>query len=407
MGKNNRQRRQEKQRRHERRRAERAQAPGRAGGDRSGPSDRPPPSGPGRRGTGPSGPGGVRYRADEMPTAFLVNGAALALAEGDEERATGLLAQLPARADARRLTAQAVSSAVARLVEASWDMRLVANVVRRRLTARHTRIVTDGLDGADDVRPAVEVLGVLLRLPSLPPLPATTQVDEGQAKVLAKVRGLLAKAESTTFPQEAEALSAKAQELMARHAIDHALASAGARPEEPSGRRIPLQDPYADAKSLLLGAVARANRCQSIHVVQLAHATVLGFESDLMAVEVLFTSLLVQASRAMLAAGRDDPRSRQRGFRSSFLSAYATRIGQRLEDSTADQVADVDAGEGGRLLPVLAARRDAVEDAVDAMFGDGLVSRHTRISDPRGWVAGHAAADVADLAVGPEVRAAG
>ncbi|WP_017570470.1 DUF2786 domain-containing protein, partial [Nocardiopsis halotolerans] len=45
-------------------------------------------------------------------------------------------------------------------------------------------------------------------------------VDQGK---LARVRALLAKAESTEFPSEAEALSARAQELMARHSIDRAL----------------------------------------------------------------------------------------------------------------------------------------------------------------------------------------
>ena len=39
-------------------------------------------------------------------------------------------------------------------------------------------------------------------------------------KVLARVRALLAKAESTDFPDEAEVLSAKAQELISRYALD-------------------------------------------------------------------------------------------------------------------------------------------------------------------------------------------
>ena len=39
-------------------------------------------------------------------------------------------------------------------------------------------------------------------------------------KITERVRALLAKAESTTFPDEAEAFTAKAQELIAQHAID-------------------------------------------------------------------------------------------------------------------------------------------------------------------------------------------
>ncbi len=380
MGTNNRQRRQEKQRRRDRRRAERGQAP--------------------------TCPGGVRYRAEEMPTDLLVKVAAMAVEDEDQERASASLAAVMARPDARRSTAQVLDEMLGQLSDHGWETVLVANVVRRRLGGRHAKLIGGQLDGGDDVPPAIEVLAVLMRLPALPALPAPVKIDAAHARILAKVRGLLAKAESTTFPDEAEALSAKAQELMARHAIDQALASAASRIESPGGRRIPLDDPYADAKSLLLAAVARANRCQAVHVVGLAHSTVLGFESDLAAVEVLFTSLLVQANKAMLAAGRNDRRSRQRGFRSSFLSAYANRIGQRLEASTAAEVAGADADHDGRLLPVLTARTDVIDEAVSAMFGDRLTARETRISDHRGWVAGHAAADLATLAAGPEVHAA-
>ncbi len=380
MSKNNRQRRAEKHRRRDQRRADRSHAP--------------------------TGPGGTRYRIDEVPTDLLIRTAAVAMAHGEAALVQSVLSDLAARPDARRFTAQAMSDHLNELAEAGWDTRLVANLVRRRLSARHAKLVT-APDVSEGVGPVIEVLALMMGLPPLPALPSASVVDEAQAKVLAKVRGLLAKAESTTFPEEAEALSAKAQELMARYAIDHALAAAADAPEAPGGRHLPVEDPYADAKAMLVGSVSRANRCRSVHVVDLALVTLLGFEADLVAVELLFTSLLVQANRAMLAVGGDDRRARQRGFRSSFLSAYAVRIGQRLEASTSAQVAEADADEGGRLLPVLAARDDAVEDAVGALFGDRLVHRPATTRDPGGGVAGHAAADLADLAVGPGLRATG
>jgi hypothetical protein len=76
---------------------------------------------------------------------------------------------------------------------------------------------------------------------------------------------LLAKAESTEFPEEAEALSARAQELMAKHSIDHALlaAQSGNR-DKPAGRRLPVDNPYESPKATLLHAVAQANRCRSV-----------------------------------------------------------------------------------------------------------------------------------------------
>ena len=77
--------------------------------------------------------------------------------------------------------------------------------------------------------------------------------------VLEKVRALLAKAESSTFEAEAEALTAKAQELMARHRIERALVERrtnGAR-SQPIARRIQVDDPYSDPKALLLARSPR------------------------------------------------------------------------------------------------------------------------------------------------------
>ena len=117
------------------------------------------------------------------------------------------------------------------------------------------------------------------------------------------MRALLAKAESTSFPEEAEALTAKAQELMSRHAVDRALVDAAAAGATSAvGRRLGLDDPYAGAKSLLLSEVAEANGCRSVWSKDLGFATVFGQEADIDSVELLFTSLLGQATAAMTAA---------------------------------------------------------------------------------------------------------
>ncbi len=88
-----------------------------------------------------------------------------------------------------------------------------------------------------------------------------------EARYLHRVRSLLAKAESTTFEEEADALTAKAQQLMARHSITAALlASDGggaAGSGGPSARRVGIDDPYEAPKALLLSSVAGANRCRT------------------------------------------------------------------------------------------------------------------------------------------------
>jgi hypothetical protein len=224
--------------------------------------------------------------------------------------------------------------------------------------------------------------------------------------VLSKVRGLLAKAESTTFEAEAEALTAKAQELMAKYAIDQALLDqAGGGSATPEAEVIHIADPYASAKSILLHQVADANRCRSVWSQHAGTATVFGFAVDLAAVELLYTSLLVQATTAMVAAG---PQRDQRGkvttrsFRRAFLLSFAHRIGQRLRETTAATVREAATEHGTDLLPVLASRDELVEQAMVQAF-PALGRRRLTVTNADGWDAGRRAADAANLRPAPAV----
>jgi hypothetical protein len=282
---------------------------------------------------------------------------------------------------------------------------------------------------------AIETLRVLLHLPAMEkllPLPGTARAAAGAGgpargadgasdatadeRMLSRIRALLAKAESTEFAEEAEALSARAQELMAKYSIDHALLAARAGEKEiASGRRIAVDNPYESPKTTLLNVIAEANRCRAIWARDVGLVTVVGFPPDLDAVELLFTSLLVQADTAMLRAGgkRDEVgRSRTRAFRQSFLVSYAIRIGERLAEATTHAehaaMAEQEAGAaaegaaapatGTDLVPFLAARREAVDDTVDELFGGRLTrGRSARVTDAEGWASGRAAADMASL----------
>jgi Protein of unknown function (DUF2786) len=279
-------------------------------------------------------------------------------------------------------------------------------------------------DRAEWVRVAVETLSLLRRLPALPKLASgpgeaprsprggsdwsTAHSRGADPRILHRVAALLAKAESTTFPDEAEALTAKAQELVTRHAIDMAAVDAErGRGPEVAGRRIGIDDPYARARVTLLSEVAMANRCRAVWSQAFGFATVFGDEGDLDAVEMLFTSLLVQATRAMVADGPSGrgggpaAGSATRSFRQSFLVAYARRIGDRLRQASEAAVAEADAsgphaGDRGALLPVLARRADAAEAAASAAFPK-VKTFSTTARDPNGWAAGQHAADRADL----------
>jgi hypothetical protein len=281
-----------------------------------------------------------------------------------------------------------------------------------------------GVDSRGVLRIAFELLVLLHHLPELPkfcPPPSewgrSAAFDaalgwrhrngEVDVRYLERIRSLLAKAESTEFEEEAELFTAKAQELMTRHAIDAALLSAhaaGRRAGElPTGMRVGVEDPYAQAKAVLLARIADASRCRAVWSKEFGFSTVLGFESDLTSVELLYTSLLLQARRAMVRSGEMGKWARSRSFRQSFLVAYATRIGSRLAEVTETVLADAGEDQRNAFLPILAERTRLVDDLRDEAFGN-LEECGLSANDHLGWVAGTAAADAAEISRGPLVE---
>ncbi|MFF5774847.1 DUF2786 domain-containing protein [Streptomyces californicus] len=255
----------------------------------------------------------------------------------------------------------------------------------------------------------LELYRVLLRLPAIEPAgpPPGAAADPhrppaaDEPRMLTRIRALLAKAEATGFPEEAEALTTKAQELMARHTIDEALLAARTHSREtPGACRIGVEPPYEGAKAVLLDAVSSANRCRAVWNEDLGFSTVVGFEPDLDAVELLFTSLLVQGTTAMTrseAGQRAGGRKRTKTFRQAFWMGYAQRLGGRLAADahriTAEAETPADGGGGGGLLPVLAARDVAVADTAERMFPRTTTTRLRGVSDLDGWNHGTEAAD--------------
>ncbi|CAL9508339.1 hypothetical protein SUDANB1_03576 [Streptomyces sp. enrichment culture] len=315
-----------------------------------------------------------------------------------------------------------------------WQPADVVRIVRRELDDVHVLLVAaliraqapgDGPRGRrwnaqlaelpDDAPPrtdrfshataVLELYRLLLRLPALEALdeaPGPASKGAGtESRMLTRIRALLAKAEATGFPEEAEALSAKAQELMARHSVDEALLAARApSPDAPGACRIGVEPPYEQAKAVLLDAVAGANHCRAVWNEPLGFSTVVGFATDLETVELLYTSLLVQATTAMTraeAAQRAGGRKRTKTFRQSFLAAYAHRVGTRLAAAAEAQVTD-------DLLPVLASREVAVTGRLDRMFPETTTTRLRGVRDAAGWTEGAQAADRAQVRHRPPLR---
>ncbi len=328
---------------------------------------------------------------------------------------------------------------VAAVLRGGWLPSDLGEIVRRRLTARHLPPLAAFLAAEADRHPPDRVeagwradlaelgrpetldlksavglelafglcslLGLLPAVAQILPPPgsvAATRAPAGiDTKRLARVRALLAKAESTEYAEEAEALSAKAQELISRYALgrlaDQAEHESSDNPV--TVRRLWIDPPYLMAKAMLISAVADANRCRAVTSDQLGFTTVVGEPADLEAVDLMATSLLVQADTAMLAFGSQVDRtgtSRTKSFRRSFLIAYASRIGERLSEVTREAAEHI--GRPGQLLPVLRRQAERVEQACEQLF-PRLVSHETSITNGYGWAAGRAAADLALLDV--------
>lgn len=245
----------------------------------------------------------------------------------------------------------------------------------------------------------------------------TEPTSDTHRKILERVRALLAKAESTTFAEEAAALSAKAHELMAAHAIDMALIEEQQGRGEVMATTILIPAPYAKEKYLLLGSVARGNRCQAVLGVERdvfrdmvesgempdygdgRVATVVGYQSDLNNVEILFTSLLLQAVNSALAHGSIVApwgENRTRSFRRSFLISFAYTIGDRFEATKQRAAAEADSASSGNVLPVLASRAEKVEEAFAVRFPQ-TSTLSASMSNPEGYRAGRSAGRRANI----------
>ncbi|MGW5651269.1 DUF2786 domain-containing protein [Streptomyces humi] len=314
---------------------------------------------------------------------------------------------------------------VVRLVRRELDephLRLAAGLIRAQVSDDRPRgprwraqldTLPDGPARVGDrfshATAVLELYRLLLRLPALEPLDEPghrADAHRPESRMLTRIRALLAKAEATGFPEEAEALSAKAQELMARHSVDEALLAAGApAPDTPGACRIGVEPPYEQAKAVLLDAVATANHCRAVWNEPLAFSTVVGFEPDLESVELLYTSLLVQATHAMTkaeAAQRAGGRKRTKTFRQSFLAAYAHRVGDRL--AAAAEAAVSGTAASADLLPVLASRAVAVTGRMERMFPETTTTRLRGVTDEAGWTEGTRAADRAQVRSRAQLR---
>jgi Protein of unknown function (DUF2786) len=219
--------------------------------------------------------------------------------------------------------------------------------------------------------------------------------------LLDRVRKLLAKAEAEgVTPPEAEALTAKAAELMARYGIDRArLAASRPDTDRPGSRIIDIANPWAQVRAHLLAGLAGAMRCQCVLLSTTkpgARIHVFGYASDLERADILYTSLLLQMARGLTVAvvpAGVSVRAWRRSWLLGFVTAVITRVKSAEDRAAASAQGETQAGPSTAL--VLADRAVVIRRQLEQVYP---VTRRTRITySGRGYSAGYTQGQQADI----------
>lgn len=180
-----------------------------------------------------------------------------------------------------------------------------------------------------------------------------------------RISALLAKAERTDNPNEADAYLAKAQELATAASIDLAIARAGIaareRRTQPEMRTVTIGEKGKRANQHLIALFIVIAHANDAHVDVASNSTFVmsfGMPSDLDVIEAIYSSVsvqMVQHSQRWLRTGewRGSTYTRKEGWRrvtkshtaqtarAAFYRGYVQRIGERLDSAREQTLASM------------------------------------------------------------------
>lgn len=256
-------------------------------------------------------------------------------------------------------------------------------------------------------------------------------IDE---KIVNRIKGLLAQAESTNHEAEADAFFAKAQALMMKYAVNDAMLRAAGKikKEEIVTRTIEIRSWIQEVQGGFLAGLAPILNCRTYrsggNINNRRRYFIVGFESDAVFVEMLFASIAAQAWRAGLAEGHagrtkvdceecggtgKDPfyaedkceKCKGKGQRQrskstaakSFLDGYFARVLIRARERFAKMEGELSSSTALALRD----KGDQVDEWMQANLnlGRGRASRR-RGFDGAAYSAGHRAGEKADISGG-------
>ncbi|MDR3080665.1 MAG: DUF2786 domain-containing protein [Streptomyces sp.] len=219
--------------------------------------------------------------------------------------------------------------------------------------------------------------------------------------LLGKVKALLRQAEDPGVTEpEARTFLDKAAELMAKYGIERAMLDDVSDPGKPVDKVVDVHPPYVKEARRLLSWIAGEMRCTAVYPGGKANrhrVHLFGFEADLHAVEVLFTSLRLQMLRGADTADfrhrpeGEDARAYKRSWMLGFIREVITRIGAaqraaRAAADTAQRTDPLNTNSGGRSVALVLADRSAVVDAqVSARYPKIAKARPTKFKGTGYW----------------------
>lgn len=175
---------------------------------------------------------------------------------------------------------------------------------------------------------------------------------------LNRARALLAKAQATTFPAEAEALTAKAAEILSRYGLDAAqLHNSGARQDVPEDEIVSITAAWSQELARLLYFIGESYGCRQIMLhretttgangrkVTAARVHLVGFRADVERAKIMFASLQMQMVSAANRQGFTGKTARS--LKRSWMLGYIATVEDRLKEIERRAKAQASAARGG------------------------------------------------------------
>lgn len=212
-----------------------------------------------------------------------------------------------------------------------------------------------------------------------------------------RIAALLRKAETTT-PAEAEALTAKAEELMIKYGIDRALLNSRSTGEKERIERlkIPLKGIYAKAYMDMMYSIAMAYGNVRAYYTQWKQSditlTIIGFESDVAQLKVLLASLQLQGVVALDTWWKARDTAHYTAMdkfkdRRTFIKSFGQGAASRIRKARTTAVQEAESTTPGTAI-VLRDRATAVDEFMKANAPDLKSSKSREKSG--GWGASSA-----------------